>query len=127
MAGTRGKKQKITKADLLEADRRAAEQGTGETERVQRIRAYREAPARRRSVDNDILFGLPFGKALLLALAAGIVLYVVSMVAEMVGASDLCGPARYASYVMFAVTFVLLVISRTQARKLTAERRENGE
>lgn len=121
------KKQKVTKADLLEADRRAAEQGTGETDRVKRIREYRSEPAKRRSVDNDILFELPSGKAMTAVLAVGLVLYVVSCVLSMLGAADIQSVPRYASYALFVVSFVLFVFARTKAKRLTAERRASEE
>ena len=116
----RQRKQKVTKADLLEADRRAAEQG-------KRIREYLSEPAKRRSVDNDILFELPSGKAMTAVLAVGLVLYVVSCVLSMLGAADIQSVPRYASYALFVVSFVLFVFARTKAKRLTAERRASEE
>ncbi|MBM6688859.1 hypothetical protein H6A35_08280 [Collinsella tanakaei] len=93
---------------------------------VDKIREAKErerANARERSVDNDILFSLPVTKVMLAALAVAIVLYVLSYVGEVFGVGALQHYGHVASYVLFALTFFLLVVARVQAKKLTRERR----
>lgn len=125
MAKKRSRKQRVTTADLEAADRQAAAQGTGDTERVRRIREARRAPVRR-SVDNDILFALPAGKGMLAVLAIALVLYVGSYLVVALGSLELQAALQYAAYALFAVSFVLLVVARTQTRRRTAAHRRSG-
>lgn len=92
-------------------------------DKIREAKELERAKARPRSVDNDILFSLPTAKAMMGALAAGIVCYVLSFIGEAAGIDVLATYGRIASYALLACTFFLLVIARVQAKKLTQERR----
>lgn len=92
-------------------------------DRVREAKELERAKARPRSVDNDILFSLPLTKAMLAALAAGVVCYVLSYIGEAGGIEVLARYGRIASYALFACTFFLLVVARVQGKRLTQRRR----
>lgn len=95
----------------------------GDTERVRRVKAMRDAPAKPRSVDSDILFSLPVIKVMIAVFAAGLVFYVLSYFSEVLGISEAHDVLLAIGFALFAITFVLLVIGRVQGKKLTSERR----
>lgn len=92
-------------------------------DKIREAKELEQAKARPRSVDNDILFSLPLTKAMLAVLALAIVLYVLSYFGEALGVSALREYGHIASYVLFALTFFLLVAARVQAKRLTQQRR----
>ena len=92
-------------------------------DKIREAKELEQAKARSRTVDNDILFSLPLTKAMLAALAIAIALYVLSYFGEVLGVSVLQEYGHIASYVLFALTFFLLVAARVQAKRLTQQRR----
>lgn len=95
----------------------------GNTSQVRHIKNLRNEPSKPRSVDNDILFGLPMGKAMIASLAVGVACYVFSYIFSLVPLEDVSGFFHVASFALFALAFVFLVVARVQGKRRTAERR----
>lgn len=95
----------------------------GNTSQVRHIKNLRNEPSKPRSVDNDILFGLPAGKAMVASLAVGIVCYVLSYVFSLLPVEGVSDFFHVASFALFALAFVFLVVARVQGKRRTADRR----
>lgn len=117
------KKKKQRAPQQAQGEAKASSRREGDTAQVRRVKELRDQPVRERSVDNDILFSLPAIKAMLGALAVGIVCYVLSYFGETLGIGQMQQAFHIASYALFAISFVLLVIGRVQGKHRTAQRR----
>lgn len=101
---TRGDECELTSAEILRERRNAAIGG--------------------KAVDNDIHFSLPLTKSFPFLLVGAVVSYLVSNVGSKMGSELLFYGGRWACSLLFIVAVIVWFVSRSQAKKLTAQRNE---
>ena len=101
---TRDEERELTSAEILRERRNAAIGG--------------------KAVDNDIHFSLPLTKSFPFLLVGAVVSYLASSMGSKMGSELLFYGGRWACSLLFIVAVIVWFVSRSQAKKLTAQRNE---
>lgn len=101
---TRDEERELTSAEILRERRNAAIGG--------------------KAVDNDIHFSLPLTKSFPFLLVGAVVAYLASSMGSKMGSDLLFYGGRWACSLLFIVAVIVWFVSRSQAKKLTAQRNE---
>lgn len=88
------------------------------------LRERRNAAIGGKAVDNDIHFSLPLTKSFPFLLVGAVVAYLASSMGSKMGSDFLFYGGRWACSLLFIVAVIVWFVSRSQAKKLTAQRNE---
>ena len=88
------------------------------------LRERRNAAIGGKAVDNDIHFSLPLTKAFPVLLVGAVLSYLASSMGSKLGNQMLFYGGRWACSLLFVAAVVVWFVSRSQAKKITAQRNE---
>ncbi len=88
------------------------------------LRERRNAAMGGKAIDNDIHFSLPLTKTFPFLLIGAVLAYLASSIGSKMGNELLFYGGRWACSLLFVVAVVVWFVSRSQAKKLTAQRNE---
>lgn len=88
------------------------------------LRERRNAAIGGKAVDNDIHFSLPLTRTFPFLLGGAVISYLVSNMGAKAGNELLYYGGRWACSILFIVAVIVWFVSRSQAKKLTAQRNE---
>lgn len=88
------------------------------------LRERRNAAMGGKAIDNDIHFSLPLTKTFPFLLIGAVLAYLASSIGSKMGNDLLFYGGRWACSLLFVVAVVVWFVSRSQAKKLTAQRNE---
>ena len=86
------------------------------------LRERRNAAIGGKAVDNDIHFSLPLTKAFPVLLVGAVLSYLASSMGSKLGNQMLFYGGRWACSLLFVAAVVVWFVSRSQAKKITAQR-----
>ena len=88
------------------------------------LRERRNAAMGGKAIDNDIHFSLPLTKTFPFLLIGAVLAYLASSIGSKIGNELLFYGGRWACSLLFIVAVVVWFVSRSQAKRLTAQRNE---
>lgn len=88
------------------------------------LRERRNAAMGGKAIDNDIHFSLPLTKTFPFLLIGAVLAYLASSIGSKIGNELLFYGGRWACSLLFVVAVVVWFVSRSQAKRLTAQRNE---
>ncbi|WP_286684461.1 hypothetical protein [Collinsella sp. UBA1693] len=88
------------------------------------LRERRNAAIGGKAVDNDIHFSLPLTKVFPVLLVGAVLSYLASSMGSKLGNQMLFYGGRWACSLLFVAAVVVWFVSRSQAKKITAQRNE---